>query len=61
MKIPDKMKAAVYLGIDKMEVMEIPVPEVDDYSVLLKMHSCAVCGSDIRIFHSGKNCRGDKC
>jgi L-iditol 2-dehydrogenase len=55
MKIPETMKAAVYLGIDKMEVREIPLPEVDDNSVLLKMHACAVCGSDIRIFHSGNS------
>ena len=55
MMIPETMKAAVYLGIDKMEVKQIPVPVVDDNSVLVKMHSCAVCGSDIRIFHSGNS------
>jgi L-iditol 2-dehydrogenase len=49
------MKAAVYEGIDKMTVKEIPTPEVDDNSVLVKVKSCAVCGSDIRIFHSGNS------
>ncbi|MFA5330060.1 MAG: alcohol dehydrogenase catalytic domain-containing protein [Prolixibacteraceae bacterium] len=49
------MKAAVYLGNDKMVVKNIPVPEVDDNSILLKVHSCAVCGSDIRIYHSGNS------
>lgn len=55
MNIPKTMKAAVYLGIDNMVVQYIPVPEVDDNSILLKMHSCAVCGSDIRIYHSGNS------
>lgn len=47
------MKAAVYEGIDKMVVKEVPKPQMDENSVLLKVKACAVCGSDIRIFHSG--------
>jgi L-iditol 2-dehydrogenase len=50
-----KMKAAVYEGIDKMQVKEIPVPVVDDNSVLVRVRACAICGSDIRIFHSGNS------
>jgi L-iditol 2-dehydrogenase len=49
------MKAAVYLDKDKMEVREVPTPEPDVDSVLVKVHSCAVCGSDIRIFHHGNS------
>ena len=49
------MKAAVYEGIDKMVVKEVPTPVPDDDSVLLRMRACAVCGSDIRIFHHGNN------
>ncbi len=55
MNIPMTMKAAIYTGNDNMVVKDIPVPEVDDNSVLIKVHSCAVCGSDIRIFHSGNS------
>ena len=55
MSIKKTMKAAVYLGNDQMVVKEVPTPEVDNDSVLLKVHSCAVCGSDIRIFHSGNS------
>ena len=47
------MKAAVYLDKDKIEVREVPTPRVDADSVLVKVQSCAVCGSDIRIFHHG--------
>jgi len=49
------MKAAIYLDKDKMEIREIPTPELDADSILVKVHSCAVCGSDIRIFHHGNS------
>ncbi|MCL2128602.1 MAG: alcohol dehydrogenase catalytic domain-containing protein [Treponema sp.] len=49
------MKAAVYLDKDSMEVREVPTPVIDADSVLVKVHSCAVCGSDIRIFHHGNS------
>ncbi|MDR2434039.1 MAG: alcohol dehydrogenase catalytic domain-containing protein [Treponema sp.] len=49
------MKAAVYLDKDKMEIQEVPTPKPDADGVLVKVHSCAVCGSDIRIFHHGNS------
>jgi L-iditol 2-dehydrogenase len=49
------MKAAVYLDKDKMEIQEIPIPSLDADSVLVKVEACAVCGSDIRIFHHGNS------
>jgi L-iditol 2-dehydrogenase len=49
------MKASVYLGYNKIEVREIPTPVPDDNSVLVKVRSCAVCGSDIRIYHYGNS------
>jgi L-iditol 2-dehydrogenase len=49
------MIAAVYLDKDTMEVREVPTPQPDADSVLVKVHSCAVCGSDIRIFHHGNS------
>lgn len=47
------MKAAVVTGLGQMSVQEVEKPAIDAGSVLLKVKSCAVCGSDIRIFHSG--------
>ncbi|MBN2310284.1 MAG: zinc-dependent dehydrogenase [Candidatus Hydrogenedentes bacterium] len=47
------MKAAVLEGLEKLVVQETPTPEVDDDSVLVKVAACAVCGSDIRMFHHG--------
>ena len=49
------MIASVYEGFDKMVVKEIPTPVPDDDSILVRVRSCAVCGSDIRIFHSGNS------
>jgi L-iditol 2-dehydrogenase len=49
------MKAAVFEAKDRLTVKDVPVPVPDDDSVLVKVHSCAVCGSDIRIFHHGNS------
>ncbi|MCL2098835.1 MAG: alcohol dehydrogenase catalytic domain-containing protein [Oscillospiraceae bacterium] len=47
------MIAAVYHGIDKMTVQETKTPHCGDDDILVRVKSCAVCGSDIRIFHHG--------
>ena len=49
------MKAAVVSELNKMTVQEIEKPQIDANSVLLKVKACAVCGSDIRILHSGNS------
>jgi L-iditol 2-dehydrogenase len=47
------MRAAVYLGKDQIEVRDVPDPACGDGDIVVKVHACAVCGSDIRIFHHG--------
>lgn len=49
------MKAAIYLGIGAIEVRDVPMPTVGENEVLLKVESCAVCGSDIRTFRHGNS------
>ena len=49
------MKAAVLEELDKLTVKEVPDPDVGPDDALVKVHACAVCGSDIRIFHHGNN------
>lgn len=51
----EAMKAAVLEQLGTIIVKEWPKPECDADSVLLRVRACAVCGSDIRIFHSGNN------
>jgi L-iditol 2-dehydrogenase len=47
------MKAAVLTDLKKLELQDVPTPEVDDDSVLVRVRSCLVCGSDIRILNYG--------
>ena len=49
------MKAAVVTGLNEMSVQNVQDPKIDENGVMLKVKACAVCGSDIRIFHSGNN------
>ena len=50
-----KMKAMVLEDYDKMVVQEVEKPEVEDDGILLRVRACAICGSDLRIVHSGNN------
>jgi L-iditol 2-dehydrogenase len=47
------MLAAVLEDLDKMTLQEVPTPEVDDDSALMKVEAVSICGSDVRIFHHG--------
>jgi len=47
------MKAAVLEALEKILVKEIPTPEARAGTVLMRVHVCGVCGSDLRIFHHG--------
>ena len=48
------MKAAVLEALNRMVVREVPDPTLpDENSLILRVESCAVCGSDIRIYHHG--------
>jgi L-iditol 2-dehydrogenase len=47
------MKAAVLEGIDQLVVKEVPDYKVGLGEVLVRVKTCAVCGSDLRIMHSG--------
>ncbi len=47
------MKAAVLERLEHFVLQEVPTPQADDDSVLVRVHACAVCGSDIRMFHHG--------
>jgi threonine dehydrogenase-like Zn-dependent dehydrogenase len=51
--VPPTMLKAVFIGQDKIEVREAPVPEPGPGEVLLKTGYCGLCGSDKRLFHNG--------
>ncbi|MDD5017211.1 MAG: alcohol dehydrogenase catalytic domain-containing protein, partial [Eubacteriales bacterium] len=49
------MKAAVFEEINNMVVKDVSMPKITDDDVLVHVKACAVCGSDIRIFHYGNS------
>lgn len=49
------MKAAVLEQLEKIALKEVPVPEVDADSILMKVEAVGICGSDIRIYHHGNS------
>jgi L-iditol 2-dehydrogenase len=46
--IPRTMRAGVYREKGVVRVEEVPVPEVGDGEVLIKVAACGVCGTDIK-------------
>lgn len=48
------MKAAVLTGPCKLEVKEVPVPEVHAGEIEIKVSACGVCGSDIHMWKAGR-------
>jgi L-iditol 2-dehydrogenase len=47
------MKAAVLEELNRLALRELPEPECGEEEAVLKVGACAVCGSDLRIFHYG--------
>jgi L-iditol 2-dehydrogenase len=51
--IPKTMRAGVYRGKGIVRVEEVPVPEVSDGEVLIRVAACGICGTDIKkIYHA---------
>ncbi|MCM8814882.1 MAG: zinc-dependent dehydrogenase [Candidatus Omnitrophica bacterium] len=46
-------KAAVLKDIENLEILERDIPSPKKGEILLKVKSCAICGTDIKVFHHG--------
>ncbi|HEY5681515.1 MAG TPA: zinc-binding dehydrogenase [Pseudomonadales bacterium] len=46
MTLPRMSFAMVQTDVRKLEPMELPLPEIDEDSALLKLEACGICGSD---------------
>lgn len=44
------MKAAVFAGKHDLQIRELPMPRVGEKAVLIKVHACGICGTDVHIF-----------
>jgi len=47
------VKAAVYTGVGKIEVLNLQCPEVDADSVLVRVKKVGICGTDIKTYKRG--------
>src|SRR5260370_35324167 len=48
------MKAAVFRKKDEMAVVDVPTPIAGDGEVVLKVHNCGICGSDLHAVQYGR-------
>lgn len=44
------MKAAVFMGKEDLRIQQIPMPSLGAWDVLIKVHACGICGTDVHIF-----------
>jgi L-iditol 2-dehydrogenase len=53
--VPTDMQAAVYRGVNDVRVETIPVPAIGPGEVLIEVHSCGICGTDLKKIHTGSH------
>ena len=53
--IPTTMQAAVYRGIGEVRVETVPVPQIGAGDLLLRVHTCGICGTDLKKIATGSH------
>lgn len=53
--IPREMRAAVYRGQNDIRMETVPVPEIGPGELLLRVHTCGVCGTDLKKISTGSH------
>ena len=51
--IPERMRAGVYRDIGRIVVENVPVPDIADGEVLLRIAACGICGTDVKKIQHG--------
>jgi len=49
------MLAAVYRGVNDVRLETVPVPEIGAGEMLVRVHSCGVCGTDLKKISTGSH------
>lgn len=49
------MRAAVYRGQNDVRLETVPVPEIGTGEVLVRIHTCGICGTDLKKIHTGSH------
>ena len=53
--IPATMQAAVYRGVNDVRLETVPVPKIGAGELLIRVHSCGVCGTDLKKISTGSH------
>ena len=53
--IPTTMRAAVYRGVNDVRVETVPVPKIGPGELLVRVHTCGICGTDLKKIASGSH------
>ena len=53
--IPATMQAAVYRGVNDVRLETVPVPKIGTGEMLVRVHSCGVCGTDLKKISTGSH------
>jgi L-iditol 2-dehydrogenase len=53
--IPATMLAAVYRGVNDVRLETVPVPQIGAGELLLRVHTCGVCGTDLKKIATGSH------
>src|SRR5262249_42134465 len=51
--VPSNRQAAVYRGKNDVRLETVPVPEVGAGEVLIRVHTCGICGTDLKKIATG--------
>jgi L-iditol 2-dehydrogenase len=54
-KLPSTMQAAVYRGKNQVRLETVPVPEIGTGEILIKVHTCGICGTDLKKIATGSH------
>lgn len=47
------MKAALLENIEKLFIKDVPYPACPSAGLIIKVRACAICGTDVKIYHHG--------
>ncbi|HXP43635.1 MAG TPA: alcohol dehydrogenase catalytic domain-containing protein, partial [Candidatus Acidoferrales bacterium] len=53
--IPTTMLAAVYRGVNDVRLETVPVPQIGAGELLVRVHTCGVCGTDLKKIATGSH------
>jgi len=53
--VPSRMQALVYHGKDDVRLQTVPVPAIGPGELLLRVHSCGICGTDLKKIATGSH------